>query len=59
MLSELYRKVTAPVEGEEIYIYLVIALFSGIGYLIYDFYQTAIEKRNRVDQVTFSEVKSN
>ena len=53
LLSELFRKVTAPVEGEEIYIDLVLALISGIGYLMYDFYQAAIVKHTQIDQMTF------
>lgn len=38
LLSELIRKVVSPVEGEEIYIYLVLALISGVAYLVYDLY---------------------
>jgi divalent metal cation (Fe/Co/Zn/Cd) transporter len=56
LLSELIRKVVSPVEGEEIYIYLVLALISGVAYLIYDLYQSAVEKRTHIDQMTFGEV---
>jgi hypothetical protein len=56
LLSELIRKVVSPVEGEEIYIYLVLALISGVAYLIYDLYQSAVEKRTYIDQMTFGEV---
>lgn len=34
-MSDFFRKVTAPEEGEEIYMYLVAVIIGIVGYLIY------------------------